>query len=61
MPDLVGYLAPFVIYAALLGLHLLLPARHVDGYVRDPETGAPLRYRLNGLRRAVRRGVPRGS
>lgn len=49
MPDLVGYLAPFVIYAALLALHLLLPARQVDGYVRDPETGAPLRYRLNGL------------
>jgi hypothetical protein len=49
MPDVAGFFAPFVIYAALLALHLLLPARVVDGYVRDPETGDPLRYRLNGL------------
>jgi hypothetical protein len=49
MLDVAGFLAPFVIYAALLALHLLLPARVVDGYVRDPETGEPLRYRLNGL------------
>lgn len=48
MFDLAGFLAPFVIYAALLALHLLLPAREVEGYVRDPQSGAPLRYRLNG-------------
>jgi delta14-sterol reductase len=30
-------------------LHLALPARRVDGYVTDPATGEPLRYRLNGL------------
>lgn len=46
--DLAGFLAPFVIYAAILALHLLLPARRVEGYVRDAE-GVPLRYRLNGL------------
>lgn len=45
--DLAGFLAPFVIYAAVLALHLLLPARRVEGYVRDAE-GVPLRYRLNG-------------
>lgn len=49
MLDLPGFLAPFAIYAAILLLHLALPARVVDGYVLDPETGAPLRYRLNGL------------
>jgi protein-S-isoprenylcysteine O-methyltransferase Ste14 len=49
MPDLAGFFAPFVIYAALLLLHLVLPSRELDGYVRDPETGEPLRYRLNGL------------
>jgi protein-S-isoprenylcysteine O-methyltransferase Ste14 len=49
MLDLAGFFAPFLIYAVLLLLHLLLPARQVDGYVRDPETGEPLRYRLNGL------------
>ena len=30
-------------------LHLVVPARHVRGYVRDAD-GQPLRYRLNGLR-----------
>jgi protein-S-isoprenylcysteine O-methyltransferase Ste14 len=41
---------PLVVYGAVLALHLLLPARWVDGYVFDPATGRPLRYRLNGLR-----------
>jgi protein-S-isoprenylcysteine O-methyltransferase Ste14 len=36
------------VLALTLSLHLVLPARHVDGYVRDAE-GRPLRYRLNGL------------
>ncbi|PRQ04999.1 DUF1295 domain-containing protein [Enhygromyxa salina] len=47
--DVAGLLAPALIYTAILALHLLLPARVVDGYVRDPDTGEPLRYRLNGL------------
>ncbi len=46
--DLAGFFAPFLIYAAILLLHVVLPARTVDGYVRD-EAGRPLRYRLNGL------------
>ena len=29
-------------------MHLALPARRVEGYARDEESGAPLRYRLNG-------------
>jgi len=45
-----GYLWPVVVYALVLGLHLVLPARRVEGYVRDPRTGKPLLYRLNGLR-----------
>ncbi|MCA9517945.1 MAG: DUF1295 domain-containing protein, partial [Myxococcales bacterium] len=44
-----GLLWPWALCAALLGLHLALPARRVAGYVRDPATGEPLRYRLNGL------------
>ncbi len=39
---------PIAIYALCLVLHLVLPARHVDGYVVG-EDGRPLRYRLNGL------------
>jgi Delta14-sterol reductase len=47
--NLVGFFAPWLIYLGLLGLHLVVPARRVDGYVTNPETGEPLRYRLNGL------------
>ena len=39
---------PAVVYALVFALHLVLPARHVEGYVRDAG-GKPLRYRLNGL------------
>jgi len=48
MIDVAGFLAPFVIYAYVLALHLVLPAQRVRGYVRDA-TGTPLSYRLNGL------------
>ncbi len=49
MSDIIaGFFAPGVIYALILALHLLLPARRVAGYVRDEQTGKLLRYRLNG-------------
>ena len=44
-----GFLAPVIICAALLALHVVLPARRVTGYVTDPATGGPYEYRLNGL------------
>lgn len=44
-----GFIAPFLLYAAMLLLHVLLPSRQVQGYVLDLETGRPLNYRLNGL------------
>src|SRR6266542_1976243 len=43
-------LLPLAVYALVFLLHLVVPARWVDGYVRDPVSGKPLRYRLNGLR-----------
>jgi delta14-sterol reductase len=43
-------LGPLLVYGLIFALHLWLPAREVDGYVHDPATGRPLRYRLNGLR-----------
>lgn len=46
---LLGFFAPCAIYGVMLGLHLVLPARHVEGYVRSEKTGELLRYRLNGL------------
>jgi protein-S-isoprenylcysteine O-methyltransferase Ste14 len=45
-----GLLYVLVIYAVVLGLHLVVPGRWVDGYVIDPKTNKPLRYYLNGLR-----------
>lgn len=49
MPDpLLGFLAPWLIYAGVFALHLALPARSVEGYARHHGTGAPLRYRLSG-------------
>ena len=44
-----GFFAPWIIYAVMLGLHLLLPARRVAGYVTDAQTAKPVTYRLNGL------------
>lgn len=44
---MLGFFSPWIVYGAILALHVVLPARHVSGYVRD-ETGTPLRYRLNG-------------
>lgn len=44
-----GLFAAWIVYLLILGLHLVIPARQVDGYVRDA-SGRPLRYRLNGLR-----------
>ncbi len=46
---LAGFLAPLVVYAAVTLLHLVIPARWVDGYVIDPRTQKAYRYRLNGL------------
>jgi delta14-sterol reductase len=43
-----GFFAPWVVYAVMLVLHLVLPSRKVEGYVRDEHTGEPLHYRLNG-------------
>jgi protein-S-isoprenylcysteine O-methyltransferase Ste14 len=43
-----GFFAPWAIYALILVLHLVLPARRVVGYVHDTRTNKPLTYRLNG-------------
>jgi protein-S-isoprenylcysteine O-methyltransferase Ste14 len=45
---ILGFLLPWLILAVVLVLHVVLPGRWVDGYVRDAD-GRPLRYRLNGL------------
>jgi protein-S-isoprenylcysteine O-methyltransferase Ste14 len=47
--SIAGFLAPACVYALIALLHLIVPARSVNGYVVDPATGNPYRYRLNGL------------
>lgn len=50
MSDLVvGFFSGWVVLAAVLVAHLILPARKVEGYARDEHSGELLRYRLNGL------------
>ena len=45
---LLGFFAPWIIFAGILALHLSLPARRVAGYVHDEHGGERLSYRLNG-------------
>lgn len=47
--DVLGFAWSPLIFLLVLGLNAAAPGRWVDGYVRDPATGKPLRYHLNGL------------
>ena len=47
--SVLGFCWPAIACALITALHLVVPARTVDGYVVDPRTGKPYRYRLNGL------------
>ena len=44
-----GFFTPLAIFAAFFLAQLILPGRWVPGYVINPETGEPRKYRLNGL------------
>ena len=44
-----GFFTPLVIFAVFFLAQLILPGRWVPGYVINPETGEPRKYRLNGL------------
>jgi protein-S-isoprenylcysteine O-methyltransferase Ste14 len=47
--NILGYAAPLAVYGVITLFHLAAPARTVEGYVTDPATRKPYRYRLNGL------------
>ena len=49
MNQLLGFFAPWLISGAVLALCCALPARRVQGYVRNESTDEPILYRLNGL------------
>ena len=44
-----GFLTPLLVFVFFFLAQLILPGRWVPGYVIDPETGEPRKYRLNGL------------
>ena len=44
-----GFFTPLAIFAVFFLAQLILPGRWVSGYVINPETGEPRKYRLNGL------------
>ncbi|MCY3910213.1 MAG: ergosterol biosynthesis protein, partial [bacterium] len=44
-----AFFTPLIIFAAFFVAQLILPARKVTGYVKNPQTGEPRPYRLNGL------------
>ena len=44
-----AFFTPLIIFAAFFIAQLILPARKVTGYVKNPVTGEPRPYRLNGL------------
>lgn len=47
--NILGFLAPFIIYLFIFTLNALLPGRWVAGYVTKTGTAEKLKYRLNGL------------
>ena len=44
-----GFFTPLAIFAAFFLAQMILPGRWVPGYVVNPETGEPRKYRLNGI------------
>ena len=44
-----GFLTPWIVYAGITVLHLILPAFNIKGYVSHEKTGELLNYRINGI------------
>ena len=44
-----GFFTPLIVFAAFFLAQMVLPGRRVPGYVVDPATGQPRKYRLNGI------------
>jgi delta14-sterol reductase len=47
--SVLGFFTPWIAYALITLLHYVLPGTWIRGYVKDPQTGEPLNYRLNGI------------
>ena len=44
-----GFFTPLLIFAVFFLAQLILPGKWVPGYVINPQTGEPRKYRLNGI------------
>ena len=44
-----GFFTPLAIFAVFFLVQIILPGWRVPGYVINPETGEPRKYRLNGI------------
>ncbi|MBW6458494.1 MAG: DUF1295 domain-containing protein [FCB group bacterium] len=47
--QILGFFTPWIAYAVITLLHLILPGRWIKGYVKDERTGEVQNYRLNGI------------
>ena len=47
--QILGFLSPWIAYAIITALHILVPARKRRGYVKNDTTGETLNYRINGI------------
>ncbi len=43
-----GLITPLIAYAVISLLHVAIPVKRTEGYVRGDSTGQPLNYRING-------------
>jgi len=48
MKTFLGLVTPLIVYAGIMLLHLIIPAKKAKGYVKSETTGEVLTYRLNG-------------
>ena len=48
MTIFLGLITPLIAYVVITLLHVAIPAKRVDGYVKNDATGEVRRYRLNG-------------
>lgn len=49
MNNILGFLAPILVYLYIFGLNAILPGRWVVGYATKENTDEKLKYRLNGF------------
>jgi delta14-sterol reductase len=47
--QILGFCTPWIAYAVITLLHVILPGRKIKGYVRNDKSGEVLNYRLNGI------------